>query len=321
VKIDVHAHFYPKRYLAALLRLTEGDSSPWTLGVRKLLVTKIAPDRRMVEIEAHLEDMDRAGVDLQVLSPTIPHPYFDDQPLAVELAKVSNDALAEVCARYPARFKGFAVLPLPHAEAALAELARAINSLGLHGVVLGANVKGRHLDDESFLPVYREINRRKLTIFLHPMIPPGQEEMADYDLSAAVGFHLDTTLATLRLVYRGVFEENPDLNFIVPHLGAMIPYVWDRINSSYRTRPEAQLHVKRPPAEYLTRLYYDSVNFHPAAWRCALETVGVDRIVYGSDYPLPIGSMERGIALVDALDITPERREMIYSGTAARLLR
>jgi len=78
---------------------------------------------------------------------------------------------------------------------------------------------------------------------------------------------------------------------------------------------DARVYLTQPRLEVL------SVNFHPPAWRCALETVGVERIVYGSDYPLPIGSMERGIALIDALDITPRQREMIYSGTAVRLLR
>lgn len=321
MKIDVHSHFYPKAYLDALEHLTQGDSSPWTLGIRKLISTKIAPERRMVDIEAHLEDMDRVGVEVHALSLSIPHPYFDDERVAVELAKVTNDSLAEICARYPTRFKAFAALPLPHVDATLRELDRAISDLGLHGVSLGANVKGLHLDVERFLPLYREMNRQKLTIHLHPMMPPGQEEMTDYDLSAAVGFLLDTSLAVLRLVYRGVFEENRDLNLIVPHLGGILPYAWDRIDNSFRTRPEAKLYIERPPAYYLKRLYYDSVNFHPPAWHCAIETFGAERIVYGSDYPLPIGSMERPIACIEALDITPEQREMIYSGAALRLLR
>ena len=321
MKIDIHSHFYPNQYLKTLSRLTEGDSSPWALGVRKLLTAKIAPNRRMVEIDAHLEDMDRAGVDAAVLSLSIPHVYFDDEHVAVELAKITNDALADTCAQHPTRFKGFAVLPLPHVDAAIKEMDRAINTLGLHGVTLGANVQGRHLDDESFLPLYREINHQRLTIFLHPMIPPAQEEMADYDLSAAIGFLLDSTLATMRLVYRGVFEENRQLNFIVPHLGALLPYVWDRIQISHRTRPEAQEYITQPPAVYLERLYYDSANFHQPAWHCAMETVGAERIVYGSDYPFALGSMERAIACIEALDITPEQREMIYSGHAQQLLR
>jgi aminocarboxymuconate-semialdehyde decarboxylase len=291
------------------------------MGARKLLLTKIAVDPRMVDIERHLADMDAAGVDVQALSLSIPQVYFDDERVAVELAQISNDALAEICARYPTRFKGFAVLPLPHVEAAARELERSIAELGLHGVTLGANVNGRHLDDERFLPLYGEISRRGLAIFLHPMIPPGQEEMADFDLSSAIGFLLDSTLATLRLIYRGVFDDHPNLNLIVPHLGAMLPYVWDRVATSYQTRPEARLYVKRPPAEYLKRFYYDGVSFHLPAWRCAIETLGPDRLLYGSDYPFALGSMERGIACIEALDITPQQRERIFSGNALQLLK
>jgi aminocarboxymuconate-semialdehyde decarboxylase len=321
VTIDVHAHYYPRAYLDAVSRLTEGDVSSWTMGVRRLLTTKIAPERRMVDIDSHIEDMDRAGVDMQVLSLSIPHAYFDDETVAVELARTANDALAEACTRDPSRFKAFATLPLPHVDAALAELDRATGALGLHGVTLGANVKGRHLDDEAFLPLYQEIARRDLTIFLHPMIPPGQEEMVDWDLSASVGFLVDSTLAVLRLAYRGVFEQHPALKFIVPHLGATLPYIMDRVDSSYRTRPENRVHIPHPPSHYLKRLYYDSVNFHPAAWSCALESFGAEHIVLGSDYPFPIGSMERSIERVEALDITPQQREAIYSGTALTLLR
>jgi aminocarboxymuconate-semialdehyde decarboxylase len=275
----------------------------------------------MVDIQAHLDDMDSAGIDVEALSLSIPHAYFDDERVATELATIVNDTLAETCARYPDRFKAFAVLPLPHVDAAVRELDRAVNTLGLHGITIGANIKGRHLDEEGFLPLYREINRHRLTVFLHPMMPPGQEEMEDFDLSAAVGFILDSTLATLRLVYRGVFDENPDLRFIVPHLGAMIPYVWDRIQTSYRTRPEARVHIQHDPGMSLQQLYYDSVNFHPPAWLCAMATVGVDHIVLGSDYPFALGSMERAIACIDNLDVTNDQREMIFSGTALQLLR
>ena len=321
MKIDIHAHFYPKRYIDTVQHLTEGDNTPWAQGVRKMLTAKIAPNRRMTDINAHIDDMDQAGVDMEVLSLSMPHVYFDDKRVAVELAKITNDEIAAICAKYPDRFKGFAVVPLPHTDAALAELDRAANTLDLHGVTLGANISGRPLDQDSFLPLYEEINRQQLTIFLHPMIPPAQEELADYDMSAAIGFLFDSTIAALRLAYRGVFAANPELTCIIPHLGAVLPYAWDRIATSYQTRPEAQTYIPQPPTEYLSRLYYDSVNFHLPAWHCLLETVGAEQIVYGSDYPFALGSKERAIACIEALDVTPEQRELIYCGNALQLLR
>lgn len=317
--VDVHSHFYPREYLRRLTQIVENDSSVWGAAVQQLLATRIRPNPRMVDISAHLDDMDRAGVEVQALSLSIPHVYFDGEQETVEAARIVNDALANLCARYPTRFKGLAVLPMPFTEAALRELERAVDSLGLHGVTLGGNVKSVPLDDDRLLPVYREINRRRLTIHLHPMIPPGQEEMNAYGLAPSLGFLLDTALGALRLAYRGVFEENRDLRLIVPHLGTYILPAWDRIQSP---KPDGTGSIDKPLGTYLRSLYYDSVNLHRPTWDCALQTIDVSQVVFGSDYPfVPEGSTERGIALINGLDVTDEQREMIFHGTADTLFR
>jgi aminocarboxymuconate-semialdehyde decarboxylase len=315
--VDIHSHFYPKDYLTLLSRVIENDGSPWGCAVSRLQETRHTVDPRMFDISAHIDHMDRAGIEMDALSLSIPHVYFDDEAESVEAARIVNDTLADLCARYPARFKALAVLPLPHADAALKELERAIDNLGLHGATLGGNIKGRHLDDERFLPVYREMNRRKLAVLCHPMIPPGMEEMADYALAPAVGYLLDSVLGTLRLVYAGVFDENPDLKFIVPHLGTYLVSAWDRIAAP---RPDAG-GLKDPLPVVLRRLYYDAVNLHRPTWDCALQTIDVGHVVFGTDYPFtPEGSAERGIALINGLGITDEQRERIFHGTADALL-
>lgn len=317
--VDVHAHFYPQDYLRLLDRVIQNDSSVWGKAVQLLKATRIVPNRRMVDISAHLDDMDRAGVEVQVLSLSIPHVYFDDERDSVEAARIVNDTLAELCARYPARFKGLAVLPLPHTDAALRELDRAINTLNLHGLTLGGNVKGVPLDDERLRPVYREANRLRLAVHLHPMIPPAQEELADYGLAPAIGYLLDTAAGALRLAYSGVLEENPDVKFIVPHLGTYLLSAWDRIQAP---RPDSTKPLPRSLAEYLRGLYYDAVNLHRPMWDCALQTIDIGRVVFGSDYPfVPEGSTERGIALVNGLDIDEEQREAIFYRTADAILR
>jgi aminocarboxymuconate-semialdehyde decarboxylase len=317
--VDVHSHFYPRDYIALLQRVVQNDSTPWGRAAQIHTDTRLVDNRRMVDINAHLEDMDRAGVEMQALSLSIPHVYFDGEQDAVEAARIVNDTLAELCARYPTRFKGLAVLPLPHVEAALKELDRAINVLGLHGLTLGGNIKGRPVDDDAFLPIYREANRQRLTIHLHPMFPPGLEEMGDYGLAPAVGYLIDTPLAALRLVYKGVLEENKDLKVIVPHLGTYLVSAWDRIAAP---RPDTRGAPKKPIGEYLRGLYYDAVNLHRPTWDCALQTIDVGQIVFGTDYPfVPEGSTERGIALINELDISEEQREAIFSRTADAILR
>jgi predicted TIM-barrel fold metal-dependent hydrolase len=322
VIVDVHAHFYPPVYVDKLVQLTGADNSTWGKGVQHLLNTRIKVNRPMYDIEAHLAAMDEAGVDIEALSLGIPHCYFEGAKDAEEMARIANDGLAEVCARYPQRFKAYATLPFPYTDASLRELDRAINTLGLHGATIGANVRGHHLDEESFVPVYAEMGRLKLGLFMHPMIPPAQEEMLDYNLSSGVGYLLDSTLAVLRMAYRGVFAENPDLQFIMPHLGTILISAWERVASSLRPGPGANAQIDRPVDEYLSRLYYDGVNFHVPAWHCAIETFGAEQIMYGSDYPF--GSADRMQIvkdIIEGLDITPEQRELIYSGNALKVLR
>jgi aminocarboxymuconate-semialdehyde decarboxylase len=317
--VDIHCHFYPKEYLALLQRILANDSTPWARSVQAVQTALVLREPRMTDISAHLDDMDRFGVDVQVLSLSIPHAYFDSEAESVEAARIVNDALAELCARYPTRFKGLALLPLPHVEASMKELERAATSLGLHGIAFGGNVKGIPVDDERFLPVYRELNRLKLPIHFHPMIPPGDEELADFGISPSIGYLMDTAAAALRLVHRGILEENRDLKVIMPHLGTYLLSAWDRIQNN--PRKDSSPLITRPLGFYLKELYYDSVNLHRPMWDCALQTIDVSHVVYGTDYPFVPGNTERGIELINGLDITEQAREGIFHTNVEQLLR
>lgn len=316
---DIHAHLYPKAYLDLLGRVIRNDSSTWAQGVAFLLEERMVPNRRMWDVEAHIEDMDANGVEMEVLSLSTPMAYFAEEKDAVEAARIFNDSLAEICAKYPKRFKAFASLPLPHTDASLKELERAIDTLGLHGIGLGANAlhAHAHVDDERVLPVYPEISRRGLTVFLHPAVPPGVEEMYDYEMWVSAGFLMDSTLAVLRLANKGVFEQNSGMKFVVPHLGTFLLAGIDRVAGQ---RP-AQVEGGRPVRDYLQGLYYDSITANPAFWDCAVRTVGLDHIVFGTDYPFgrPDG-VARGIERIKNLPISDAEKEAILSGTTDRLL-
>jgi aminocarboxymuconate-semialdehyde decarboxylase len=317
--VDIHAHLYPKAYLDLLARVVANDGSPWARAVAFLLDDRIVPNRRMWDVEAHIEDMDQAGVEEEVLSLSCPMSYFSDEKDSVEAARIVNDSLAEICARYPKRFTAFASLPRPHPDASLKELDRAINDLGLHGVGLGANAlhARAHLDDERILPIYPELSDRALTVFLHPAIPPGVEEMYEHEMWVSAGFLMDSTIAVLRLAHKGVFEQNKGMKFVVPHLGTFLLAGIDRVAG----RRPAQVEGGRPVRDYMKELYYDSITANEAFWDCAVSTVGLDRIVFGTDYPFPgPGSAARGIERISALPISDAEKEAIFSGTADRLL-
>jgi len=318
--VDVHAHLYPRAYLDLLGRVIESSSTPWARAVAFLREERFLPNRRMWDVEAQIEDMDAAGVDMAALSLSVPMCYFEYEKDAVEAARIFNDSLAEICARYPNRFKAFASLPLPHTDASLKELDRAINTLGLHGVGLGANAQhaSARLDDERILPIYPEISRQGLAVFLHPAIPPGVEEMYDYEMWVAAGFLMDSTLAVLRLAHKGVFEQNKGMSFIVPHMGTFLLAGLDRVAGG---RP-AQVEGGRPVREYMRELYYDSISANPAFWDCAVQTVGIERILYGTDYPFGgPGSVSRIIDRIKALAVADDLKQAILGGTAERLLR
>jgi aminocarboxymuconate-semialdehyde decarboxylase len=321
MRIDVHAHYYPPAYLEVLERAYARPATAYEEGVRRVLDGKIRPTPSMYQIAERLPLMDRAGVDMQVLSVSIPQAYHVDRPTAVALAQAGNDGTAEVCRQYPSRFKGYASLPLPHVDAALAELARAIDQLGLHGIVLGGNVLREPLDKPAFEPVFDEINRRNLAVFIHPLMPCGLECMQEYDLAAAVGYVLDSCLAALRLVYSGTCERCPNLRPILCHAGGYLPYQWDRLDMSYHTRAEARQRIARPPTEYLKRFYYDNVNFHVPALQCALATVGASQMVLGSDYPFGLGDIDKMVSSLEALGLSPEDLARVESGNALSLLR
>jgi aminocarboxymuconate-semialdehyde decarboxylase len=316
--VDIHSHFYPKAYLDMLARILKSESTPWARSVQQVQNLLVLREPRMVDISAHLEDMDRFGVDMQVLSLSIPHAYFDDETDAVAACRIVNDALAEVCTRYPTRFKGLALLPLPHVDAAVKELERAVNILGLHGVALGGNIKGRSIDDPSFTPVFGELNRLGMVVHFHPMIPPGEEEMTDFGISPQIGYLMDTAIAALRLANSGILAEHPNMKVVMPHLGTILVGAWDRILNSPRGNSGK---LAQPLEFYLKGLYYDSVNLHRPMWDCALQTVDVSHIVYGTDYPFVPGSTERGIELINALDITEAQREGIFHANVEPLLR
>ena len=320
MKIDIHAHHYPLDYLQEVERLADRSSvrdQAW-MGIIK---GKVKTTPAMWNVDQRLAEMDSAGVDAQVLSLSIPNVYFGDRGACVALAQSTNDSLAAICKDHPGRFKAVASVPLPFVQESIDEMRRAIVQLGVHGLTLGSNVNGVPLNSPEFVPFYEEADRMGLAIFIHPMIPMGIEVLGEYDLAATAGFLLDTTVAATRMAYSGIFERCRNLKVIIPHLGGVFPYIMSRIDSAYRTRPECRLHISQPPTHYLRNLYIDSVNFHLPALRCALETVGVERLLLGSDHPFALGSMEKSIEAVKALGLSTEDEGRVFSGNVLGLLK
>jgi aminocarboxymuconate-semialdehyde decarboxylase len=324
MKLDLHTHYYPEVFFQ-MIRDTPSEFSFDKDPTGRTIITHrgarffgITPP--MTDPAKRLEDMDRVGIDVEVISLSTPNIFFTDAKNQPEVARILNDAYAELIARHPRRFKGFASIPMDNPDAALLELHRAIDELKLNGVVLLSNIQGRPLTAAEYRPFFEEADRMRLCIFLHPMIPVYSDPFKEYVLGPLVGFPFDTTLAVARMCFAGMLRQLPNIRWIIGHLGGAIPYLMERLDNGYRDFAECRMNIDELPSQYLKRLYYDTVTFSSYNLRMARDLVGVDHMVMGSDYPHLLGSIERSVSSIEDLPIPEHEKQKIFSGTAMTIL-
>jgi len=322
--IDIHNHYYPPAYLDALrepdsvVRLTEDDAGNPVVHYPGDYNVAVRGHRDIAYRQGVLE---REGVDTQVITLTTPGTHVEAPARAVRLARLVNDAFAEVVRERGPRFAALATLPLCDPAASATELRRAMAELGFAGAMLFSNVNGVPLADQRFEPLYAEANRLGAVLHIHPTNPASVTGMTEYWLTALVGFLFDTSLAAAHLVFAGIPERYPRVRWVLAHLGGAIPYLAERLDRGWRAFPECREHVKRAPSEYLREFYFDTVNFDPAALRLAVDFAGADHVLAGSDYPHMIGSIALMKESLTALRVSPEERAKILGGNTAALLR
>jgi aminocarboxymuconate-semialdehyde decarboxylase len=321
--VDFHNHFYPPEYLDALrtggtsVRMTTDDSGNPVLHY---------PGDYNVVVPGHRDITHRTGVlreadvDTQVLTFTSPGTHVEEPARAVELARLVNDAFAEVIGSSGGRYTALATLPLNDPAASVQEFVRAVDDLGLPGAMLFSNVNGTALSDRVYWPLYEAASERDAVLYIHPIHPVGVEAMMDYWLMPLVGFPTDTTLAAASLVYSGVVERFSGIRWVLAHLGGTIPYLAERLDRGYEAFEECRANVKTRPSELLRGFWYDTVNFDPAALRLALEFAGPEKLMAGSDYPHAIGSLAMMKESIGALGLARDDLAAVMGGNAAKLL-
>ncbi|HEV8670802.1 MAG TPA: amidohydrolase family protein [Candidatus Limnocylindria bacterium] len=321
---DLHTHYYPDAFFRLIAEVGGAFSFGTDPTGRTIIRYRgsrffgITPP--MTDPARRLEDMDRVGIDVEVLSLSTPNVYFAPPERQAEVARLVNDAYADLAARHPKRFKGFASIPMDDPEAALRELERTQDELRMNGVIVLSHINGRALTDARYRPFFVECDRRRVCVFIHPMIPAAAEPFSEFVLGPIIGFPFDTTLAVARLCYAGVFRELPNIRWILGHLGGAVPYLMERMDNGYRDFAECRVNIDEPPSVYLKRLYYDTVSFSTAALMLARELVGADHMVMGSDYPHLLGSIDRAVSSIESLDIPRSEKDRIFSGTATAVL-
>ncbi|MER7561642.1 amidohydrolase family protein [Streptomyces sp. NPDC097941] len=281
--------------------------------------------RRLDDVtDLRLADMDANGVDVQVLSYSTPGvEVIEDPAEAVAAARRINDYLAKTVAAHPTRFAGFATLPLQDPKAAVAELRRAVQELGFKGVLYNDHVRGHYLDEPQFRPVWAELERLGVTLYLHPAVVPADNWHVFDGYPVLVGPSWGWTATTgahaLRLIYGGVFDEFPRASVMLGHMGELLPYQMARLDSRYDHVP-AEHRVQHVPSYYLRNNVYVTTSgvMSHAALLGAVHAVGVDRVLFSIDYPFE--SSAEAVGFLRSAPYAPADLASIAHGNAERIL-
>jgi predicted TIM-barrel fold metal-dependent hydrolase len=270
-------------------------------------------------------DMDKANIDMQILSLTSPGVEQLEEDEAVKIARASNDFLADAVKKNPTRLAAFATLPTGIPDEAVAELERTVREYGFKGAVINGHVQGRYLDDKFFWPIFKKAEALGVPIYLHPTQPPkavvdtyysGFNQGVSYMFAnAGWGWHIETAVHVLRLILGGVFDEYPKLQIVIGHLGESLPFMINRVDNM----PPEMTKLKHPISYYLrnnVHYTFSGFNFTPT-FIDLLFQVGVDRIMFSADYPY--AEMSEARAFLDKLPVSPVDREKIAHGNAERL--
>lgn len=322
--IDVHSHDYPDVYLDACKRKDSGFTHYYREDGRLIVLqdggVALAAPQPLPPPEHRIQMMEDAGVGVQVLSVSAPNVFRFPPGIRIPLTRDVNDQFADRVKGSEGRLRMFASLPLPDIDGALEELERVADLPGVLGIVLCSNIDGIMLDDERLVPLYEELSRRETTVFVHGNVPCSTEGLREYAMALAMGFMADPLVTIGRLVYSGTIDRYPGIDWLFTHLGGTVPFVLPRYDNYYRQFPENREKISRPPSEIIKELYFDTCTMHPPALRCAVDTLGADRLVFGSDYPHVPGGIDRFVTILNSIGLSDDELSMIGSGTAARLL-
>ncbi|HEY5333307.1 MAG TPA: amidohydrolase family protein [Solirubrobacterales bacterium] len=319
---DVQAHLFPPPYLEAL-EVVAASSDRGAETAREALESPLTNRDPIftTDLPQRLELMDAAGVDVQALSFAAPNVWSDQVDIRRRVTSSFNDGIAEVVRQHPGRFVLLAALPVPFVDAAIEEAARAFDELDAAGVCVCTQYDGHPIDDRRFDDLYAYLDQRKATVLLHPegfFVPGALEE---HGMEWAIGTPFDDTVAAIRLVYGGVIDRYPGIEWIVPHLGGTLPFLARRLDFVWNLNPQVKALLEKEPTSYLRRLWYDTVNPDPRALALSADVLGVERLLYGSDFPFASRKdLGHGLKNLELAGIDGAQRREVSGDRAARLM-
>jgi aminocarboxymuconate-semialdehyde decarboxylase len=321
--IDIHAHWYPEEWIRLFEKdgAKEGASLERKDGKYHLKAKHItnAFDDRFVVVPERIKEMDKRKVDVHALSLTTPMVYWASPAFGLALSQSFNDAASAAHRKHPERLLGLAMLPMHAPELALKELERCSKLPGIKGLYLSTNVNNEELDEKKFWDVYGKCEELGWTIFLHPVDTIGQDRTKKYYLKNLCGNPYDTGVAAAHLIFGGVLDRFPKLEFNLPHAGGTFPWLIGRWDHGTGVRPELK-HMRKKPSEYLRRFTYDTIGHDDRINQALVRLVGADRVTLGSDYCFDMG-LDDPVAVVGRMGLSAADKQLVMGGTASKLLR
>jgi predicted TIM-barrel fold metal-dependent hydrolase len=324
--LDAYAHISPPKY-------TEFIREKYPVMYNNML----GPCVPLYDMDTRFRIMDKFPEVVQVLTigPVPPIEHFANEQQSVELAKMANDEMAELCHKYREKFiTAIALLPMNNIDAALDETDRAIKELGFRGAYVHSNINGKPLDAPEFLPLWEKMSKYDLPVYIHPWRPPefsdyATEEESKYNIAGNFGWPYETTVAMTRIIFGGILDKYPNLKIVTHHCGGMVSFYAGRIYQHYGNQSQRRnlTNITRTPLEYYKMFYNDTaIHGNTPALMLAYDFWGPDKLVFGAD--LPLGDYYWGsrsyratIDAINAMEIPEEDKKKIYLDNARNLLR
>jgi aminocarboxymuconate-semialdehyde decarboxylase len=324
--IDIHNHFFPESW-PDLAKRYSTPNWPWIKHTEPGKAEIMVGDRFFRHIysacwdpDVRLREMDRDGVDVQVISAT-PVLFAYDRPIehALDCAQLFNDSALELCSRGRGRLKSFCQVPLQNTDAACKELSRCMKA-GHLGVQIGNHVGERNLDDAGIVTFLHHCADEGAAVLVHPWEMFGRDRMPKYMMPWTVGMPAETQLSVVALILSGAFDRLPStLRICFAHGGGSFAFLLGRLENAWHHHPVARGECEHPPSYYLGRFYADSAVFDQKALQLLVATMGVERVMLGSDYPFPLGEEHVG-ALVQQSNLPQSAKNKLLGANAVEFL-
>jgi aminocarboxymuconate-semialdehyde decarboxylase len=328
LKVDIHCHYLNPDAAAKVAPLNPGQhemqvkfANQFTRDTNKKQHAERAP--KLSNIEVRLKDMDRMGIDVQAVSPAPQQTYYWTDPgMGAELARMVNERLAEIVAKWPERFVGLGTVPLQDPQLAVSELEHCVRKLGMRGVEINGSVNGMDLTDSRLAldKFFAKVQELDVILFIHPTGYTQGERFLDHYFNNVIGNPLETTVAASHLIFDGVMERYPKLKVVLPHGGGFLAHYWERMNHAWKARPDCRTVIKRKPTSYLEKFYFDTIVFDPQMLDNLVRRYGAEHVLLGTDYPFDMG-VDDPVGFVQRGKLSAADKAKVTGGNAARLLK